>query len=261
MPDKELRRKIVEGRLTVGVMVQEFATLGMPQITAGTGVDFILYDTEHTGWSIETIKGLLTAGRGCGLPAIVRVPVNDYRHIAHFLDVGADGLVLPMVQSRAALDAAVAAAYYPPLGHRGCSFGLLHDGYRGEYGPGELPAMLAAVNESVIVIAQIESVAGVAAAEEICSHPLVHAIWVGNFDLSCSLGRPGDFEHTAFREAASRVQQACQAHGKPMVAGGSNAAALQQAARSGCRVLVHTSDHLIYQQALKTSVAQIRQSL
>lgn len=260
MPSKELHRKIAEGETVIGVMVQEFATSGMPQITAGAGVDFVLYDTEHTGWSIETIKGLTAAGRGCDLPAIVRVPINDYRHIAHFLDAGADGLVFPMVQTREALDAAVSSALYPPQGRRGCSFGLLHDDYRFDYAPGELPAMMADVNESLVIIAQIESQEGVAAAEEICSHPLVQAIWIGNFDLSCSLGRPGDFEYPPFRDAVAGVHQACQAHGKPLVVGGSTTAALQQAVREGARILIHCSDHLIYQQALKASVDSLRQA-
>ena len=254
MRDNPLRAALQRGECVFGVMAQEFATDGFPAITAAAGAEFIVYDLEHTGWSLETLKRMVAAGRAAAAVPLVRVPVNDYHHVAHSLDCGVCGAVLPMVNSPEELTAALDAAYYPPLGRRGCSFGLGHDSYASP----DLPAMMRHANENLLVVAQIESRQGVEHAEAICGEPRVHAIWIGHYDLSCSLGAPGDFTTDEYRTAVDRVMDACRRHRKAAVLGAGDPAALAAGIEKGYRMLVATSDIQIYARGVRDAAAAVR---
>ena len=254
MRDNPLRKTLMQGGVISGVMAQEFATDGFPAITAAAGAEFIVYDLEHTGWSLETLKRMVAAGCGASAIPLVRVPVNDYHHIAHSLDCGVCGVVLPMVNTPAELTTALDAAYYPPLGRRGCSFGLMHDGYLSV----DLKEMMRHANENLLVVAQIESREGVEHAETLCGDPRVHAIWIGHYDLSCSLGAPGDFTTAEYKAAVERVLRLCRQNNKAAVLGSSDPVALVGGIVSGYRMLVYTSDHQIYSRAVRECMTKIR---
>ena len=110
-------------------MVMEFLVPGMPAIIAATGADFALFDMEHTGASLETMKAMVAGCRGIGLAPLVRVPRGEYHFIARALDIGAHGVMVPMVAPAEAAHIA-ACAHYPPAGRRGAAFGVAHDDYR-----------------------------------------------------------------------------------------------------------------------------------
>jgi 2-dehydro-3-deoxyglucarate aldolase/4-hydroxy-2-oxoheptanedioate aldolase len=144
------------------------------------------------------------------VPAIVRVPSKDYHHIARGLDVGAEGVMLPMVNDAAEAKAIVDAVKYVPAGARGVALGIAHDGYAV---PGDVMERLAEQNARTTLFAQIETEAGVNNAEAIAATDGVDCLWVGHFDLSCSLGIPGDFAHPRFAEAIATVVEACNRTG------------------------------------------------
>ena len=105
----------------MGVMCLEFATTGIGRLSAAAGAEFAVFDMEHTGWGLETIRMLVATSRAADLVPMVRVPANDYHFIAHALDVGAMGLVIPLVgTAEQAASIAVECAMYPPRGRRGC---------------------------------------------------------------------------------------------------------------------------------------------
>ena len=91
----------------------------------------LIYDMEHTGWSIETIRGLMATSRAADLVPMVRIPATQYHLIARPLDVGAMGLMVPMVESAEQARSIVDSAKYPPVGRRGAAFGVAHDDYTG----------------------------------------------------------------------------------------------------------------------------------
>lgn len=196
--------------LKVGHFVVEFATPGIGYILANAGCDFVLFDCEHSGFGFETIKSALRYFEAARLPAIVRVPSKEYHHIARAADMGAEGVMLPMVDDAAQARAILDCLKYTPAGRRGVALGIAHDAYSG----GPVLEKLAKANARTTLFCQIETAAGVENAFEIAAVDGVDCLWVGHFDLSASLGIPGEFEHPKFLAAIERVVAACRQHGK-----------------------------------------------
>ena len=129
------KQKLKEGGVCLGHIVMEFASPGLVTILANAQFDFVLFDTEHTRFSIETIGGMIRYARSAGLPAIVRVPRGQYDQMSRIMDAGADGIMAPNVQSRAEAESIIQATKYAPLGNRGTAFGIAHDDFEmGECG-------------------------------------------------------------------------------------------------------------------------------
>jgi 2-dehydro-3-deoxyglucarate aldolase/4-hydroxy-2-oxoheptanedioate aldolase len=238
----------------MGVMCLEFATTGFGRLSAEAGAEFAVFDMEHTGWSLETVKTLIATSRSVDLVPIVRPPTTDYHHIAHLMDVGAMGLVIPLVESAEQIGRAISYAKYPPAGVRGCAFALSHDDYKG----GDLKAKMSHANDHLLVIAQIETKAGLEAVESIAAVPGVDGLWIGQFDLTTSLGIPGQFDHPLFVEASKRIVAACHAHGKAAVLAVMDPAELAAGPKNGFRMLVYAADLWIYQQAVRRCMRTIR---
>jgi 2-keto-3-deoxy-L-rhamnonate aldolase RhmA len=124
--------------------------------------------------------------------------------------MGAEGIMLPMVDDAAQAKAILDCLKYTPEGRRGVALGIAHDAYSG----GPVLEKLARANERTTLFCQIETAAGVENAFEIAAVEGVDCLWVGHFDLSAALGIPGRFEHPRFLEAIERVARACREHGK-----------------------------------------------
>jgi len=198
--------------LKLGHFVVEFATPGIGQILKGAGCDFALFDTEHSGFGFETIKAVLRYMQAADLPTIVRVPSKEYHHIARAADMGAEGVMLPMVGSPEEARAILDCLKYVPDGRRGVALGIAHDRYL----PGPTLDKLAAANRRTTLFAQIETRQGVENADALAALPGVDCLWIGHFDLSCALGIPGQFEHRDFTDAVKAVTKACQRHDKAL---------------------------------------------
>jgi 2-keto-3-deoxy-L-rhamnonate aldolase RhmA len=194
----------------VGHFIVEFATPGIGQILKAAGCDFALFDCEHSGFGFETIKSVLRYMQAADMPTIVRVPSKDYHHIARAADMGAEGIMLPMVGSAEEGRAILDCMKYHPVGRRGVALGIAHDRYL----PGPTLDKLAAANRRTTLFAQIETRQGVENSEAIAALDGVDCLWVGHFDLSASLGIPGQFDHKDFTDAIKAVIKACRKHGK-----------------------------------------------
>ena len=143
---------------------------------------------------------------------IVRVPSKEYHHIARACDMGAEGLMLPMVGSAAEAHRIVDSIKYTPDGRRGVALQVAHDRYR----PGTVADKFNAANRRTTVFCQIETAEGVDNAEAIAALPGVDCLWVGHFDLSVSLGVPGQFDSKTFNDAIDRVVAAAKQHEKSL---------------------------------------------
>ena len=196
--------------LKLGHFIVEFATPGIGQILEAAGCDFALLDCEHSGFGFETVKSVLRYMQAADLPTIVRVPSKEYHHIARAADMGAEGVMLPMVGSAKEARAILDCLKYHPEGRRGVALAIAHDRYL----PGPTLDKLAAANRTTTLFAQIETREGVDNAEAIAAVDGVDCLWVGHFDLSASLGIPGQFDHKDFTDAVKTVIKACRKHGK-----------------------------------------------
>lgn len=231
----------------------EFATPGLGRLSAEAGAQFAVFDMEHNGWSLETVKMLIATSRSVDLVPLVRVPVSDYHHVAHAMDVGARGLVIPQVRNADHIREVLSYALFPPLGKRGCSFGVSHDDYRG----GDLETKLRESNESLLMIAQIETMEGVDNADAIAAVEGVDALWCGQFDLTTSMGIPGKFDDPRFKDALQKMVDACHRHSKAAVMAGTDIDQLCNGPAQGFRMLIQASDSSIYQNEVRKCMRAI----
>jgi 2-dehydro-3-deoxyglucarate aldolase/4-hydroxy-2-oxoheptanedioate aldolase len=254
MASNSLRAMAQRREVKVGHFVVEFTSPGIGHLIRNAGCDFVLFDTEHSGFHFETIKAALRYFEAAGLPAIVRVPSKEYHHVARALDMGAEGLMVPMVNDADEARAVVRSMKYTPEGQRGVALGVAHDGYTG----GEVMAKLAQANARTTLFAQIETAAGVENAEEIASVPGVDCLWVGHFDLTCSLGIPGEFANPKFIEAVAHTHAAARKHGKAYGRLVPDVAAGIQAFGQGFDFICYSGDVWMFQQALTAGVQGVR---
>jgi 2-keto-3-deoxy-L-rhamnonate aldolase RhmA len=195
-----------------GHFIVEFATPGIGHILKSAGCDFVLFDLEHSGFGFETVKSAIRYFEAADLPVIIRAPSKDYHHIARAMDMGAEGLMLPMVGSAAEARHILSSMKYTPEGGRGVALQVSHDRYR----PGAVTEKFAAANRRSTLFCQIETAEGVKNADAIAALAGVDCLWVGHFDLSVSLGVPGEFDHKKFTDAIARVAAATAKHGKSL---------------------------------------------
>lgn len=245
--ENTVKRRLAGGEVVLGSFCLEFRTHGIGRLSAAAGAQFLVYDMEHTGWSTETIASLV-ASSGPDLAPIVRVPSAQANWIGPVLDVGALGIMVPMVGDADHARTVVAAAKYPPDGRRGCAFGLAADGY---VLPGESAEAMRRANDRTLVVVQIETRAGLDNLEEIAAVEGVDVLWVGQADLTASLGKPGQFDDREFLDSIQRVADAAQRNGK---AAAYLALSVEEGRRMldlGYRLLAYGGDLWLYQQALR----------
>jgi 2-keto-3-deoxy-L-rhamnonate aldolase RhmA len=255
MRRNQVKAKLRAGELVVGTMVFEFNTSGIGKIAANAGAEFVLYDTEHTGWGWETIGRMIAASRDATV-TLVRVPSTERSLLSRPLDLGAMGLMVPMVQSASQARDIVAWSKYPPVGLRGAAFGVAHDGY---LGLDNLETMSSA-NDEGLILAQIETVEGLNNLDEIAAVEGVDVLWVGQFDLTNSMGIPGQFDHPNYLGALERVAKAADTNGK---SAGFMVTSVEEAHRMvdlGFRALAYSGDLWIYARALGEAIGAIRGS-
>ena len=157
-----LRKRVMAGEVVLGSMVFEFFSPGMAQIMKRAGCEYVIYDMEHTGLGYETVKAQVAACRGIGVAPMARVPRSDSAFLARALDIGCEGVMIPMVNTADEARAIVDACRYPPVGRRGAAFGFAHDHYEG----GSPVDKIKAANKRNLVIAQIETEHGLANVED-----------------------------------------------------------------------------------------------
>ncbi len=254
MRKNPLKAVLANGGYGFGAMVFEMFTPGLPQILANAGADYVLYDMEHTGLGFETLKTQFALCRGLDLVPMVRVPRGEYHFIARALDIGALGVMVPMVGTREEAQDIVSCTRYPPLGRRGAAFGFAHDDFQG----GDVAAKMAAIHERTMVIAQIETAEGLANVEAIAGVPGIDALWLGHFDLTNFMGIPGQFAHPDYLAAVRRIARACAANGKTAAYMAADDALAREYLDHGYRLMAYGIDQLMLQAALSNGIAGMR---
>ncbi|WP_433874229.1 HpcH/HpaI aldolase family protein [Sinomonas atrocyanea] len=197
------------GGAKIGLWVCSGSPL-VAEIMAGSGADWLLIDTEHSPNSLESVLAQLHAVHGYPVLPVVRLPWNDVVLIKQYLDLGAQNLLIPMVNDAEQAQAAVAAVRYPPHGVRGVGSALARAARWNR-----IPDYLARADETISLAVQIETAEAVANVEEILAVDGVDAIFIGPSDLAASMGHLGQQEHPEVRAAVERCLAAALAAGKP----------------------------------------------
>jgi len=251
--EPQLKSRLKSGHTVIG----SFVTIGSAdttEILALSGFDFLVIDTEHGAMSIETATQLIRAADVHSVPSIVRVTEPSDSTILRSLDIGAAGVQVPQVNSTELADSIAKAAHYHPEGHRGLAMPRA-----AAYGSMPIDRYFSKCREETLVTAQIESAEGLAPLDEIAAVPGIDVIFLGPFDLSHSLGIPGQVEDPRIKDAERRIVEVCKANGKAAGIFVVNGEAAQERARQGFRYITIAMEAMFLSsaaaQALKTAKA------
>ncbi|HEY5899037.1 MAG TPA: aldolase/citrate lyase family protein [Burkholderiales bacterium] len=203
-------RQLRAGKLAVGLGVRNARTVDVAQIGKTCGFDWLFIDCEHSSMDLDTAAQISSASLAVGITPLVRVAGLEHWHASRILDNGAQGIVVPHVDSAGEAQRVAAACRFPPLGKRSMGGGLQQVGFA----PLPVGEVARAVNEETLVVVMIESPQGVANADEIASVQGIDALLVGTNDLCFEMGIPGQFNDPRVADAYKRVVAACRKHGK-----------------------------------------------
>src|SRR5215475_3643696 len=241
------------GETVLGSMVFEFFSPGIAQVLQRAGCEYLIYDMEHAGLSIAQLKEQCAYCRGTGIVPMVRVPRGEYHFLARALDVGAQGVMVPMVDSIDHARAIAEATHYPPKGRRGAAFGFAHDDYRA----GDPAAKMRAADARNLIIVQIETERGLEAVEEIAAVDGIDCLWLGHFDLTNFLGIPGEFDNPVYLSAVKRIAATGRAHGKALGYMAADAALAKEYKAMGFNMIATGTDHGILMAGVRTILAAV----
>lgn len=204
-----IRQKLKKGELTLGTW-QMIGNTSISEILCDAGFEWVTIDMEHTGIDVSDALELIRVIDRSGKVPAVRLSVNDHTLIKRVLDSGAKIIIVPMVMNGEEAKRAVDAVYYPPRGKRGVGlaraqgYGFGFDEYKERF------------EDEVVVVAQIEHIEAVNDLERILNVDGIDATIIGPYDLSGSLGHPGEFDRDDFKDALKKYEETSRKMGKPM---------------------------------------------
>ena len=203
-----LKQKLKNNELTIGSWIMMGSPISV-EVMALAGFEWLVIDIEHTAIDMAMAQTLITTIQANDMKALVRVSKNEEVVIKRILDMGADGIIVPMVSSKEDAKMAVDYAKYPPMGKRGVGL------YRAsKYGTG-FEEYKKWVDEELIIIAQIEHIDAVNNIDDILNVEGIDGTIIGPYDLSGSMGYPGDFEREDVKKAVQKVLDRCKKHNMP----------------------------------------------
>ena len=251
-----LKSRLSRSELTIGSWV----TLGHPsiaEIMAAAGFDWLVLDMEHSVLELSEVQSIIQVLDAKQCPAIVRLTSNHPDQIKRVMDAGATGVMVPMIKSAADAKAAVDGVYYPPRGQRGVGLARAQ-GYGNSF-----QAYRQWLDENAVIVVMIEHVDAVKAIDSILAVPGIDAYIIGPYDLSGSMGRPGDLNHPDVQAAIAQVLEAGRRANKP---GGIHVIepdleALQQRIQAGFNFLGYGLDIRILDSICRTHLQSIRATL
>ena len=202
-------KKLKNGEHTIGSWLQ-ISSPDVAEILGNAGYDWVAVDLEHGGFSQSIIKDIFRALELNNTVPVARVAQCSPQNIKEALDAGAQGIILPMIESKAQLEDGISWSYYPPKGTRGVGysranlFGENFDEYVKRF------------SYKVLIVAQIEHINAVANLDEILSVKDLDAIMVGPYDLSGSMGMTAQFDHPDFINTLDAIYKKAKQHAVPM---------------------------------------------
>src|SRR5690349_18610822 len=254
VPNHSLRQ-LRAGKVAIGLGLRQARTVDIAQIARTCGYDWLFIDCEHNSMDLDTACQIAAASLCVGITPLVRVAGVEHWHSSRALDNGAQGIVVPHVDSRSEAERVASACRYPPLGHRSMGGGLQQLGFA-TMALGEAARV---VNEETLVVVMIESPQGVANCEEIASVPGIDALLIGTNDLCFEMGIPGQFNDARVADAYRRVIAACRKHGKfPGMGGMDTPELLERHIAMGVQLVLAGSDFSLLMSAARERASPVR---
>ena len=207
-----IKQRMKQGEPVFGIMIREARNVTIADLLELAGFDYFVVDMEHSFYDMATIADILQYARKTGISSVVRIPRLDYAYIAKALDMGAEGIWVPHVDTPEQARDIVRFGKYPPEGARGASVPIFRTRERQEFK--QSADYYQAVNDQTLLIAQMESREAIANVEAITAIEGIDVAMMGSQDLSLDMALPGQLTHPAVKGAVQRVVDACRKNGK-----------------------------------------------
>ncbi len=201
-----MKQKIKSGQEVLGAFLSEIAAPNLLRLMQAAGLDYVIVDCEHGYFDYSQVASLAAVGSGIHFPVIVRIPSISREVIQKYLDAGADGILVPMLETKEQAELLVYYGKYAPEGKRGISTMRPHS----DYNPGKLTDYTVKANSRTMFFAQIETKKGVESIDDIVNVPGLDGIFIGPNDLACDLGCMGDFFTPEMKDCINRVIEAAK---------------------------------------------------
>jgi 2-keto-3-deoxy-L-rhamnonate aldolase RhmA len=208
----KIKKKLKNGELVFGTMIKEARNINISGLLEMAGFDYFVIDMEHAFYDMSDITGILQFARKTEISSVVRIPRLDYAYVAKTLDMGAEGIWVPHLDTPQQAQDLVRFAKYPPEGIRGAAVPPFRAREYQEFK--QAADYFRAVNEETLLIAQIECGKSIDNVEAITAVPGIDVAMMGTQDLSLDLGYPGQGTHPEMRAAIQKVVDACQKNGR-----------------------------------------------
>ena len=210
------KRQLAAGKLALGMGMRVLRTVDAGMIAKTTGFDWLFIDMEHSSMDVDLASQVAVTAMAMGVTPIVRVPGKEHHHASRLLDSGAQGIVVPHVDTAEEAQRVVSHCKYPPIGHRSLMGVLPQFAY--ESTPVAEAARVS--NEQILVTVMVETPKAIENAEAIAAVPGIDVVLIGTNDLCGEMGIAGQFDHPRVEEAYRKVIAACKKHGKHPGMGG-----------------------------------------
>ena len=199
------KRRLAEGGIAIGMGLRLARSVDIATIAKTCGYDWLFIDMEHNSMDVDNAAQIAMASLAVGISPIVRVPGKEHFHATRLLDSGAQGIVVPHVDTVEEAERAVAYCKYPPKGHRSAMGVLPQFAYQGV----PVGEATKAANEETLVIVMVESPEAIERVDEIAAVPGIDSVLIGTNDLCAELGIPGKFDDPKVEDAYRKVVAAC----------------------------------------------------
>ncbi|MEM7044603.1 MAG: aldolase/citrate lyase family protein [Pseudomonadota bacterium] len=247
--------RLLAGELAIGIGLRQSRTVDVAKAMKTAGFDWLFLDQEHSMLGLDDASAISCAAQDAGITPVVRVPGFEHYHAAKALDGGAQGIVVPHVDTADVAAAMVRNCRYPPIGKRSVTGSLPQL----DFAALPLAEAAEAVNAATLLVLMIETGEAVANAAEIAAVPGVDVLLVGANDLSMELGIPGELDHPDMVRALETIVEACRKNGIfPGLGGVYRQDLIERYVAMGFRMILAGSDLSLMLNAGKASASAIR---
>lgn len=245
--------KVKQGNKTLGTF-HELGSATAVEVLGYAGLDYVIIDTEHGPFDVESTQTYIRAAKGANITPFVRVKDANRNSILKMLDVGAMGLIIPNIHTVEEVHEVVKYGKYFPLGERGVAPTSGSSYWFADYAKQGLDHYFEVSNRESLIIPQCETVGCLNNIEEIVNIDGVDGIFVGPYDLSTSMGKPGQFDDQEVIDAIQKVADVCKAAGKFTIIYGGSEAAIKNNYAIGYDSVTFGMDAIILGNAVKAVV-------
>ncbi|MBD2042339.1 HpcH/HpaI aldolase family protein [Microcoleus sp. FACHB-672] len=252
MRKNQLKRKLKQGEFTLGLFVN-CAYPAFMEICGHAGFDFAIIDMEHGPLHTLGAEDLCRAADCVGLAPVIRIRKNDGPQIQRALDIGSAGIQVPQIETKADAEAVVRGAKYSPIGSRGLSFNTRAGNYTAAG-----TNITDRLNEESLVVVHVEGTRGIENLEEIVSVPHIDVIFLGPYDLSQSLGIPGQVRDPRVIDLMKSAVQTIRNAGKAAGTFADNPETAKQWRDAGVQYVALGVDVAIFLRACEALVKAVR---